>query len=64
MVIARILMMGVASTSEVEVCVLYHNAQEIISLQIAATEMRHPQPVTPIQIDNSTASGITNGTIK
>jgi hypothetical protein len=25
-------------------------------------EMRHPQPSTPIQTDNSNASGITNGT--
>ena len=32
-------------------------------LQITLAEMGHPQPATPIQTDNSNATGIANGTV-
>ena len=66
MVIARILKMVVASAAEAEaeVGVLYHTAQEIVPLHMAAIEMGYPLPSTPIRTDNSTASGIMNGTTK
>ena len=64
MVIARILKMVVALAAEAEIASLFHTAQEIVLLRITADELGHKQPATPLQTDNSTASGIMNGTIR
>jgi len=44
---------------------LFLNAQEAKVFQLVlAEELRHPQPPTPIHIDNTTTVGIVNNTIK
>ena len=49
-------------TSKAEIGALYMNAQQLLPLQVTCEELGHPQPATPMQIDNNTASGIINGT--
>ena len=65
MVIARALTMVVASAAaEAELAALFHNAREIVPLQIIAEEIDHPQPATEIRMDNTTAKGIADNTLK
>ena len=59
--IPRIIM---ASAAEAELGDLFLNCQEAIFIRIILEEMGHPQPPTPVQIDNSTALGIEKCTIK
>ena len=51
-----------SSAVEVEVTALFINARAILPLQVTCKEQGQPQPVTPMRTDNSTASGIINGT--
>ena len=39
---------------------LFLNACQAVPLQTTLEEMGHPQPPTPIQVDNSTTSGFAN----
>ena len=52
-----------SSAAEAEIGALYMNARQLLPLQVTCKELGHPQPVTPMQTDNNTASGIINGTI-
>ena len=52
------------SSLEAEVAALFNNAQEAAAIRTTLDEMGHPQPPAPIKTDNSTATGIINGTIK
>ena len=52
------------SAAEAETGALYFNMCDAVPIRTALEEMGHPQPPTPIVIDNSTASGIANNTIK
>ena len=54
----------VSSAAESETAGLFTNMKEAVALRTALEEMGHPQPATPIQVDNSTACGIANDTIK
>ena len=45
-----------------ELAALFINARAILRLQVTCKELGHPQPATPLRTDNSTASGIINGT--
>jgi hypothetical protein len=54
----------VASAAEAELAALFHNGKEACPLRITLEELGHAQPATPIQTDNSTASGIANDTVK
>ena len=47
-----------ASAAEAELGSLFLNAQEAMKLRLALKEMGHPQPPTPINTDNSKATGI------
>ena len=38
------------------------NVRQLLPLQVTCEELGHPQPATPMQTDNNTASGIINGT--
>ena len=51
-----------SSSAEVEVAALFINARAILPLQVTCKELGHPQPSIPLRTDNSTASGIINGT--
>ena len=53
-----------ASAAETELGALFFNGQEAVPLRHALMEMGHPQPPTPIQTDNTTASGIVNSSIR
>ena len=64
MVIVKILKIVVSSAVEAEVATLFRAAQTIVPLRIIADELEHKQSATPLRIDNNTASGIINGTIR
>jgi hypothetical protein len=53
-----------SSTAEAETGALFINGKEAIPLRQTLIELNHPQPPTPIQTDNSTATGIVNKTVK
>ena len=53
-----------SSAAEAELGALFINAKEAVVLKTTAQEMGHAQPPTPVQTDNTTASGIVNGTMK
>jgi hypothetical protein len=59
-----ILKLVAASAAEAELGALFLNAQEVKVLRLILMELRHPQPPTPIHIDNTTTVGNVNNTIK
>jgi hypothetical protein len=59
-----ILKLVAASAAEAELGALFLNAQEAKVFRLILTELGHPQPPTPIHIDNTTTVGIVNNTIK
>jgi hypothetical protein len=59
-----ILKLVAASAAEVELGTLFLNAQEANVIHLVLDELGHPQPPTPIHIDNTTMVGIVNNTIK
>ena len=52
-----------SSAAESELAGLYICAKEMVPLRQALSEMGWPQPISPIQCDNSTAVGISNKNI-
>ncbi len=52
-----------SSAPEAELGALYTTAKEMVPLRQTLIEIGWPQPRTPIQMDNSTAVGVTNLTI-
>ena len=59
-----ILKLVAASAAEAELGALFLNAQEARILRLTLLEFGHPQPPTPVHVDNTTAVGIVNNTIK
>jgi len=59
-----ILKLVAASAAEAVLGALFLNAQEAKIIRLILTELGHPQPATPIHIDNSTTVGIVNSTVK
>ena len=53
--LAKIINNVMSSVMEVEVVATYLTAKEAVPIRIALAEIGHPQPPTPMQIDNSTA---------
>jgi hypothetical protein len=53
-----------ASATEAELGACFFNASEGVTLRIILHEMGHPQPPTPLQVDNSCDAGIVNDTVK
>ena len=53
-----------ASAAEAELGELFHNAKEAKVLRLILHKLGHPQPPTPIHINNTTVSGIVNNTMK
>ncbi len=49
-----------SSAAEAKLGALYFNAKEAVYLRQILSEMGHPQPKTPIQMDNTTAEGVIN----
>jgi hypothetical protein len=61
---STILKVVVSSAAEAKLGALFYNAKDAAWLPITLEAMGHPQPPTPIQTDNSCATGIVNDTIK
>ena len=53
-----------SSAAEAELGALFHNAKEAKVIRLILQELGHPQPPTPIHVDNTTVTGIVNNTIK
>jgi len=53
-----------ASTTEAKVGALFYNAQDRTMLCTTLEELGHPQPATPIQMDNAVAGGIVSDWVK
>ena len=62
LIIAKIIKGVILSAAEVEIGALYMNTRQLLTLRVTCKKLGHPQPATPIQIDNNTANGIINGT--
>ena len=63
-VVAKILKMITSSAMETEVAATFYNAKEALPFKVTLTEMVHPQPPTPMEVDNETAIGFLKSTIK
>jgi hypothetical protein len=61
---ASIIKNVVASAAESELGACFQNSQSGTPLRVTLTELGHQQPATQLRIDNSTAFGILNETIK
>ena len=61
--ISRIIKTVMSSAAEAELCALFINFREAVPARIALGEMRHKQPPTPMQTDNTTALGVVNDNI-
>ena len=53
----------VLASASAELAAMFYNSREAIPLRITLEEMGHPQPQTPVTVDNSTAHGLTQGTM-
>ena len=53
-----------SSAAEAELGALYINSREAIPQRHLLIEMGHPQPPTPMQVDNSTALGVVKKTMQ
>jgi hypothetical protein len=63
-IMCTILKLVAASTAKAKLGAFCLNAQEAKVLQFTLAKLKHPQPPTPIHIDNTTTIGIVNNTIK
>lgn len=63
-VVAKILKMITSSAMETEVAATFYNAKEALPFRVALNELGHPQPPTPIEVDNETAIGFLKRTMK
>ena len=52
------------SAAEAEIGAAYINGQESVLIRTLLCKLGHRQPATPIHVDNSTADGFFNDTIK
>jgi hypothetical protein len=53
-----------ASATEAETGAVFYGCQDAVPLRQTCIELGHPQPPTPIQVDNACAVGILNDTVK
>jgi hypothetical protein len=60
---SQIIKFVMASAAEAKLAALYNTAREMVPLRNALEEMGWKQPKSPIQTDNSTATGFINDTI-
>ena len=62
--VAKIIKMITSSAMETEVAATFYNAKEALPLRVTLAEMGHPQPPTPMEVDNDTAIGFLKSTMK
>ena len=63
-VTCAILKIFASSAAEAELGELFLNTKEARIVRLTLAKLVHPQPQTPIHIENTTAVGIVNNTIK
>ena len=56
--------MTTSSAMETEVAATFYNAKEALTFRVTLAEMGHPQPPTPMEVDNETATGSLKSTMK
>eukprot|EP00957_Ditylum_brightwellii_P168831 12850804-Ditylum_brightwellii.AAC.1 len=64
LVVSTILCNVMVLAAEVELGTLFVNVKETVALRVMLEELGHLQPVTPIQVDNSTSYRIVNSSIQ
>jgi hypothetical protein len=64
LIISKVFKHVMSSAAEAEIGAVFINAKEGAILRTTLEELGHPQPPTPIETDNTTATGYSNGTIK
>ena len=62
--ISQIMSNVMGSAAKAEIGAAYINDQETVPIRTLLRELGHPQPATPIKVDNSTIDGFSNNTIK
>ena len=62
--VAKILKMITSSAMETEVAATFYNAKEALPFRATLEEMGHPQPPTPMEVDNETAIGFLKSKMK
>ena len=63
-IVSNIMRQVLASAAEAETGGLFYNGQEAATIRTTLAELGDPQPLRPIQTDNSTVAGISNYTVK
>jgi hypothetical protein len=64
LIISKVLKHVMSSAAEAEIGAFFINAKEGAVLRTTLEELGHKQPPTPMETDNTTATGYSNGTIK
>jgi hypothetical protein len=64
LIISKVLKHVMSSAAEAEIGAVFINAKEGAVLRATLEEVGHKQPPTPMETDNTTATGYNNGTIK
>ena len=49
---------------ENEVAATFYNSKEVLPFRVTLTEMGHPQPPTPTEVDNEASIGFLKSTMK
>jgi hypothetical protein len=63
-VISKVLKHVMSSAADAEIGAVFINAKEGAVLRTTLLELGHKQPPTPMETDNTTATGYSNGKIK
>jgi hypothetical protein len=64
LIISKVLKHVMSSAAEAEIGAVFINAKEGAVLRTTLEELGHPQLPTPMETDNTTATGYSNGTVK
>jgi hypothetical protein len=64
LIVSKVLKHVMSSAAEAEIGAVFINTKEGAVLRTTLEELGHKQPPTPIETDNTTAKGYSNGTIK
>jgi hypothetical protein len=64
LIISKVLKHIMSSAAEAEIGAVFINAKEGVVLRTTLEELGHKQPPTPMETDNTTATGYSNGSIK
>jgi hypothetical protein len=64
LIISTVLKHVMSSAAEAVIGAVFINVKEGAVLRTTLQELGHPQPPTPLETDNTTATGYSNGTIK